>query len=38
MHPALSLLLTHAIVLAMMERGPVYVEPQTGRELAITPV
>jgi len=26
----------HAIVVAMTERGPVYVEPQTGKELALT--
>lgn len=27
----------HAIVLAHTERGPVFVEPQTGRELTLTP-
>lgn len=27
----------HAIVMAYTDRGPVYIEPQTGRELALTP-
>lgn len=28
----------HAIVLAHTERGPVFIEPQTGQELALSPV
>lgn len=27
----------HAIVLAITERGPVFIEPQTGKELSLTP-
>ena len=27
----------HAIVAAYTERGPIFIEPQTGRELALTP-